>query len=257
VPADLSRYVERRHRAGCRHHCPRLTMKLALMQPYLLPYIGYFQLVAAVDKFVFYDDVNYIKNGWINRNRVLINGETRYITVPLAGASPFLKINEVMMQPRESWLGKLLESIRHGYSKAPHYARVSELLGDVLGARTHRISTLASRSVTEVAHYLDIDTEFVQSSVPYGNAQLSGVQRVLDICAKERADSYVNLPGGRTLYEERDFAAAGIELSFIEADLRPYAQANAVFHPGLSILDVLMFNSAAEVKAMLTERVRP
>jgi WbqC-like protein family len=230
-------------------------MKLALMQPYLFPYLGYFQLIAAVDKFVFYDDVNYIKNGWINRNRVLLNGEIRYITVPLAGASPFLKINEVMMQAPEFWVKKLLESIRHGYSKAPHYPRVSELLGDVLGTRTDRIGTLAARSVTEVARYLGLDTEFVQSSVPYRNAELSGVPRVLDICARERADIYVNLPGGRTLYEEQDFAAAGIELVFVEPDLRPYDQANAAFHPGLSILDVLMFNSAAEVKAMLAERV--
>ena len=73
-------------------------MKLAIMQPYLFPYLGYFQLIAAVDKFVFYDDVNFIKNGWINRNRLLISGKVNYITIPLSGASSFLKINQVLVQ---------------------------------------------------------------------------------------------------------------------------------------------------------------
>jgi WbqC-like protein family len=175
--------------------------------------------------------------------------------VPLAGASPWLKINEVAVQPREQWLTKLLESVRHGYSKAPHYARVSELIGSVLASPTSSISVLASRSVTEVARYLEIDTAVVASSAPYGNSELNGVRRVLNICTREHTGTYVNLPGGRALYEQRDFAAAGIELAFIEPDLRPYPQAGDTFHPGLSILDVLMFNSAQQVRAMLSERV--
>ena len=225
------------------------------MQPYLFPYVGYFQLVAAVDRFVFYDDVNYIKNGWVNRNRILLDSGVRYITVPLAGASPSLKINEVVVQPRERWLRKVLESIRHAYSRAPHYAGVSELIGDVLGSTAVGISTLAARSVMEIARYLDIDTDFVPSSVPYANSELKGVRRVLDICAKEHTDTYVNLPGGRALYEQRDFAHAGIDLEFIEPDLRPYPQNDCTFQPGLSIIDVLMFNSADQVRMMLTRQV--
>lgn len=222
------------------------------MQPYLFPYLGYFQLVAAVDRFVFYDDVNYIKNGWINRNRLLIGDEVRYVTVPLAGASPSLKINEVTVQPRDKWLRKLLESIRHAYSKAPYYARVSELIGDVFGSTATCVSTLASRSVVDVARYLKLDTEFVMSSQPYGNATLKGPQRVLDICAKERADIYLNLPGGKALYEPRVFSEAGIELIFIEPSLPPYPQHSTTFCPGLSILDVLMFNDPDEARAMLS-----
>jgi hypothetical protein len=230
-------------------------VKLAIMQPYLFPYLGYFQLVAAVDKFVFYDDVNYIKNGWINRNRLLLGNTVRYITVPLAGASPSRKINEVDVQPRDRWLRKLLEAIRHGYSKAPHYARVSELIGDTLSSGTMDISTLASRSVIETSRYLQIDTDFVPSSTLYGNAGLKGVDRVLDICMKERADAYVNLPGGQTMYERKDFDSLGINLGFIQPNLRPYRQFDDTFHPGLSIVDALMFNSADHVKAMLTEQV--
>jgi hypothetical protein len=230
-------------------------MKLAIMQPYLFPYIGYFQLAAAVDKFVFYDDVNYIKNGWINRNRLVLGNQVRYVTVPLAGASPTLKINEVLVQPRDRWLRKLLESIRHSYSRAPHYARVIELIREILQSNFDRISLLASHSVIEISRYLGIGTDFVMSSAKYGNADLKGVQRVLDICVKEHAQAYLNLPGGRALYEPGDFAAAGVQLTFIEPNLGSYRQFGTSFHPGLSILDVLMFNTADQVKEMLSARV--
>jgi hypothetical protein len=230
-------------------------MKLAIMQPYLFPYIGYFQLVAAVDKFVFYDDVNFIKNGWINRNRMLLGDQVRYLTVPLAGASPMLKINDVLIQPRERWLRKLLESIRHAYAKAPQYPRISELIEQILTAPFDHISLLASHTVTEICRYLEIDTEFVASSTGYGNAQLKGTHRVVDICAKEQALIYVNLPGGRALYDGEAFSARGVELAFIEPNLCPYSQFDDVFHPALSILDVLMFNSKDLIRDMLSVQV--
>ncbi|WP_250482929.1 WbqC family protein [Caballeronia sp. GaOx3] len=227
-------------------------MRLAIMQPYFFPYIGYFQLVAAVDRFVFYDDVNYIKNGWINRNRVLAGAGDRYITVPLSGASPSAKIRDVPMQPREVWLRKMLESLRHTYAKAPHYARVSALVERSLSASTDHISTLASQTVVDVCQYLDIDTEFVATSTQYGNAELKSTDRVLDICAKERARVYVNLPGGRALYDEATFHSNDIELAFIQPNLSAYAQFEHAFRPGLSILDVLMFNTPDRVRAMLS-----
>ncbi|AOK45599.1 MULTISPECIES: WbqC family protein [Burkholderia] len=231
-------------------------MKLAIMQPYLFPYVGYFQLAASVDAFVFYDDVNYIKNGWINRNRMLLDGRPHYFTVPLAGASPSQKIADVRIQPPERWRRKVLEALRHGYGKAPHYARVSELVGDVLCCATAHMSTLATRSVIEVCNYLGIDARFVMSSAGYGNDALKGAQRVLDICVRERAARYVNLPGGRTLYDDAAFAARGIALEFIEPNLEPYRQFGAEFVPGLSIIDVLMFNDATEARAMLMQEAR-
>lgn len=230
-------------------------MKLAIMQPYLFPYIGYYQLAAAVDKFVFYDDVNFIKNGWINRNRMLLGDQVRYLTVPLCGASPSLKIYEVPVEPRERWLRKLLESIRHAYAKAPQYAQVSALIERVLMEPLASISLLASHTVMEVCRYLEIETEFVRSSTKYGNAQLKGAERVIDICAREQASTYVNLPGGRALYDSAAFSARGVELAFIEPNLCPYAQFNEAFHPALSILDVLMFNSKDSVREMLCVEV--
>lgn len=230
-------------------------MKLAIMQPYLFPYIGYFQLVAAVDKFVFYDDVNFIKNGWINRNRMLLGNQVRYLTVPLRGASRSLKINEVRVEPHERWLRKLLESIRHAYAKAPQYPHVSALIEQILAAPLESISLLASHTVTEICRYLEIDTEFVPSSTKYGNAQLRGTERVIDICSIEQAHTYVNLPGGRQLYDGEAFSTRGVDLSFIEPNLRPYAQFDDAFHPALSILDVLMFNNKGSVRDMLSVQV--
>lgn len=226
-------------------------MKLAIMQPYLFPYIGYYQLLAAVDKFVFYDDVNFIKNGWINRNRLFLAGEVRYITVPLSGASPFLKINEILIQPGDAWRKRMLESIRHSYAKAPFYADVAQLVSDVLSLPTNHISELAKASITGVASYLGLRPHFEMSSAVYENSQLHGTERIFDICSREHADDYCNLPGGRALYDHEEFRAKKIDLDFIEPMLQPYKQFSPQFQPGLSIIDVLMFNDVETTRAML------
>ncbi|MBN3790859.1 WbqC family protein [Burkholderia sp. Ac-20353] len=226
-------------------------MKLAIMQPYLFPYVGYFQLAAAVDKFVFYDDVAFIKNGWINRNRILLGGHAHYLTVPLVGASSSRRIDEVQIQPRERWQPKLRELLRHAYAKAPHYAGVTELVERILSLETDSIARLAAHGVMETCRYIGIAPAFVATSTQYRNAALKGEVRVLDICAREQARTYVNLPGGRALYDRASFAAADIDLAFVEPELRPYPQFGAPFVPGLSILDLLMFNRVDAVRAML------
>ncbi|MFS2015445.1 WbqC family protein [Massilia sp. CT11-108] len=229
-------------------------MNLAIMQPYFFPYIGYFQLIAAADKFVFYDDVNFIKNGWINRNRLVLAGTTRYITVPLAGASPFLKINQINLQDGEGWRRKLLESLRHSYSKAPYFDDVSALVQEVLVAN-EKISEVAKASLTAVCRHLGLEREFVSSSSIYGNDALSGQARVLDICSKEGATAYYNLPGGKDLYSEQDFARQNISLHFIQPRIEPYPQFTEQFQPGMSIIDVLMFNDRAKAKAMICSEI--
>jgi hypothetical protein len=228
-------------------------MKLAIMQPYFFPYLGYFQLIGAVDKFVFYDDVNFIKNGWVNRNRLYLAGDVRYITVPLSGASPFEKINQVAVQRGHDWRRKMLESVRHSYSKAPNFKSVNELLSAVVLADEHRIGELAKKSVIAVCRYLGLETEFVMTSAIYANESLSGSERVLDICDRETAHDYINLPGGRTLYDQETFHSRGIELHFTQPRLTPYKQFSQEFHAGLSMLDVLMFNSRAAAASMLRE----
>jgi WbqC-like protein family len=227
-------------------------VKLAIMQPYLFPYLGYFQLAAAVDCFVFYDDVNFIKNGWINRNRLFLSGDVRYFTVPLLGASSSSSIAQVGVQPGEVWRRKILESIAQSYAQAPHVAPVLEMVSAVLeGPQTASIGALAKQSVVAVAEYLGLHTAFVWTSQKYGNASLRGVERVLDICRREAASCYVNLPGGRSLYDAAQFAAAGVELAFIEPRLPQYDCGRRPFHAGLSIIDVLMWNDRAAVAELL------
>src|SRR3569623_366953 len=231
-------------------------MKLAINQPYLFPYIGYFQLIAAVDKFVFLDDVNFIKSGWIHRNRILIAGETRYITVPLSQASQTRKINDIAVHEETPLRRKLMGTLRQSYARAPHFSNVVGLVQEVLAANDSQISVLAERSVVAVCRYLGLNTEFVMSSAQYRNLELKGEERVLDICKKEVATDYFNLPGGRQLYDERRFREKGISLHFIKPNLQPYPQFAQEFHAGLSILDILMFNDRQTARKML-EAQRP
>ena len=149
-------------------------MKLAIMQPYFFPYIGYFQLINAVDKFVFYDDVNYIKGGWINRNRLFLADAVRYITVPLAGASSFEKINKTHVKTGDEWVKAMLSSVAQYYGKAPFYKPVHGLLESVLTSPNANLATLARHSITAIADYLGMATEFVQSSTVYGNQEKRG-----------------------------------------------------------------------------------
>jgi hypothetical protein len=226
-------------------------VKLAIMQPYFFPYIGYYQLIAAVDKFVVYDDVNFIKNGWINRNRLILAGATHYVTVPLAGASPFLKINQINVQGGDGWRRKLVESLRHSYSKAPYFAEVSTLVHEVLFSGEEKIGEIAKASLAAVCNYVGLERKFVGSSAIYGNESLSGSMRVLDICTRECATEYYNLPGGRELYSAQEFAEQNVALHFIQPKLEPYLQFTEQFQPGLSIVDVLMFNDRERVREMI------
>ena len=227
-------------------------MKLAIMQPYFFPYIGYFQLVDAVDKFVFYDDVNYIKSGWINRNRLFLSGAVRYITVPLTAASSFEKINRTQVKRGDDWPVQMLSVIRGSYAKAPYYCAVVNLVEEVLNSRYEHISTLARNSIIAVTNYLEIEKNYCISSTVYENQNLKSTDRVRDICRKEKASQYWNLPGGKDLYNIDVFKNEGVELKFINVELAPYRQLVDEFQPGLSILDILMFNDKEHVRKMIS-----
>lgn len=226
-------------------------MKLAVMQPYLFPYIGYFQLVRAVDRFVFYDDVNYIKGGWINRNRLFLSGKVGWLTLPARSASPRKKINELHVQIEPTWRRKLLSSVEQSYRHAPCFDQAYPLLEDILLPGETSLSAITRKSITAVAEYLGLETDFVVSTGRYGNEALRGEDRVLDICRQEGATAYYNLPGGAALYSEARFSAAGIALHFIRPRLTEYRQLAAPFKPGLSMLDVLMFNDRASARQLL------
>lgn len=229
---------------------------LAIMQPYLFPYLGYFQLIAAADRFVVYDDVTYIKNGWINRNRILDPRKDRTIatfTVPLRGAGSHVAIRDVAINEATDWRRRLLLTISQTYKRAPQFERVFSLVSGVITRPETHIRALAVESLRAVCAYLDLSREWVESSSVYGNRELAGPTRVLDICRREGATRYVNAIGGRKLYHQPDFADAGLELRFVEPALFTYPQLENAFVPGLSIIDVLMFNERDRVRRSLGE----
>ncbi|MFT5214586.1 MAG: hypothetical protein ACI9WV_002317, partial [Patiriisocius sp.] len=139
-------------------------MKIAIMQPYLFPYIGYFQMINAVDHFVFYDDVNFINRGWINRNRILVNGKDTFITVPLIKASQNKKINEINLFFDEKMKKKMILTIELAYKKAPYYNQVIEIIKKIVNADISNIGEYAANSIITLCNYLKIETSFSYSS---------------------------------------------------------------------------------------------
>lgn len=226
-------------------------MKLAIMQPYLFPYIGYFQLLKTVDKFVLYDDVAFINRGWINRNKVLVNGKEQLFTIPLREASQNKKILEIDIDDTQKWRDKLLKTLQQSYKKAPQYAAVYPVIEEILQTPATRITDLIAVSITLLANYLSISTEIVPSSTIYANQHLKGPERILDICLQEGASEYINPIGGMELYDRAAFAEKDILLHFIRSRKEEYPQFGGEFVPWLSIIDVLMFNTPEQVHTLL------
>lgn len=224
---------------------------MAVMQPYLFPYIGYVQLINAVDRFVLLDDVNYINKGWINRNRILVNGNEFTFTIPLKDASQNKLIKDIDLADDNKWRGKLLKTIEMSYKRAPFAANVMPLVSSVINLNTTKITEMISHSFELLMQYLSIKTQLVKSSTVYDVTDLKAEARILAICQKAGATQYINLIGGKELYSVDSFAAAGIKLNFLRASLDAYPQSATSFIPGLSIVDVLMHNPPEKVSEFL------
>jgi len=220
------------------------------MQPYLFPYLGYWQLINAVDTFVIYDDVNFIKQGYINRNSVLSIDKAQRFTLELTGASSFKMINEVKVGANTK---KLLKTIKHNYLKSPYFEEVFPLVQKIFGQEERNLAKYIGHSLQEIADYLQISTELVYSSAVKKKDSLKAEDKVIDICTVLKADTYVNSIGGRKLYNKHRFKEKGIELKFLSSKPKEYKQFKSNFVPGLSIIDIMMFNSKADIKIMLNE----
>jgi hypothetical protein len=226
-------------------------MKLGIMQPYFFPYIGYWQLIHVVDRFVIYDDVNFIKGGWINRNRILINGAPAYLTVPLHQQSPFKHIFETGLESSSVWRNKLIKMVEITYRKANHFAVVFPVVEKIIRFKTDNLSDYLVNQLRVLSFFMNIDTEFVQTSRCYKNNDLTGQERILDICEREKAATYINPKGGQTLYDGKVFRRADIDLRFIVMRTLPYKQRTCGFIPCLSIIDALMEIGPDEMKPQL------
>lgn len=227
-------------------------MKLAIMQPYFFPYLGYFQLIIAVDKFIFYDDVNFIKKGWVNRNRIITNNLVNNINLGLIKASQNKKINEINIITDD--LNKTLKTIQHSYSKAPFFKEVYPMIENYFLSLTPNmlLSEATANSILKVCQYLGISKSFEYSSEKYPHTRgMERGDRLMAICHENSADNYINPLGGTELYNKEVFKDNKIVLQFLKPKLEIYQQWGGDFIPGLSIIDVLMFNSKTDVNRML------
>lgn len=225
-------------------------MKLAIMQPYFLPYIGYFQLINAVDKHVIYDDVNFIKKGWVNRNNILLNGKSFLINLLLSGASQNKLINQIDVQIDQK---KLIKTIETAYIKAPMFSKVFPVFLSIMDYENRELGQFLGNSIIKLCNYMSINTELIFSSSIPKDISLKSQEKILHICKLFDADQYINAIGGQTLYDKMEFKKHNIALQFIEPLYTPYPQFKNEFIPYLSILDVLMFNPVEEVRKMLNQ----
>jgi hypothetical protein len=228
-------------------------LKVAIMQPYIFPYIGYFQLINAVDLFVVYDDVTFIKSGWINRNNILINGKSHIISIPLADASSNKLINEIRLYNRGKGKSKFLKTIELAYKKAPSFALTFPVLEEIILNNENNLAQYLMFSLQKISEYLMIDTTFKISSKIEKNKDLKGQDKIIEICKKLDAGNYINAIGGLNLYEKLRFIENNISLNFLKPNQISYTQFGNDFIPSLSIIDVMMFNSLEVIQGKLSQ----
>jgi hypothetical protein len=226
-------------------------MIVAIMQPYFLPYIGYFQLMAAVDTFVFHDDVQYTKGGWTNRNRYLHHHAPAWMSLPVEHASHLGSIRERHYTADKRARAALGNKVREAYRQAPRFDAAMPVLDACLASQVTSVGDANAASLEGVANMLGLRVRMLKASSLHGHQDLAAQDRVIAICKALGASTYVNAAGGTALYDEATFADAGIELRFLRHALPPYDQFGGTFCAGLSVLDVLMFNDLDAVAAQL------
>lgn len=228
-------------------------MKLGIMQPYFFPYIGYWQLMNAVDTYVVYDDVNYINRGWINRNRILVAKKPQYINLNLSGASQNKRINEIELSKDLSYVQKIFRTLELNYKKAPYYHITMDLIDKILNNPQTNLAIFLFDQIQLISRYLEIDTKLILSSSISKNNSLHGEDKILEICHCLKANIYYNAIGGKNLYSKENFENRGIALKFLETDAIYYKQFGGDFFDNLSIIDVMMFNSKEKISTMLKQ----
>lgn len=228
---------------------PELTA--AVMQPYFYPYIGYYHLVSAVDTFVVFDDVNFIKKGWINRNNILLNGEAHLFTLSIKDLSQNKKINESFIFEPVTTKTKVLNLIRNAYAKAPFFEETFETLKTLILNPEDNIALYNMENLRGLSNYLGLKAKFVLSSEIKHNYEEKGQNKILSILKSLGASTYVNAVGGKELYVADDFKKNDIDLFFVNSGQVKYQQYGENFLSHLSIIDVLMFNGKKHTQELL------
>ena len=225
-------------------------MILAGNQPYFMPYIGYFQLISLADIFLIGDDLQYIKGGWINRNRIIIDNKPNLYIVPISSLSSNKKINQLFVEKN---LDKIKRIVATNYHNSSNYHTVFPLLEKILNYPDRRLNYFLLNSLQITCDYLGITTPLILNSERNDYTELRGEKRVIYLCKSMGADIYINASGGQALYRKENFEKEGITLKFIKPELKPYKQMRTQeFVPALSILDVMMNVPRDEIREMLT-----
>ena len=206
-------------------------MKIAIMQPYFLPYIGYWKLIESVDKFVIYDDVQFMKGGWVNRNQILINGEKKFISLPVKKHHLTANINEIIINKDNKSFASIYNKVLNNYKKSEYFNDVFRIFEKIYYYESNNLSEYLIHSIKTIMSYLSINTEIIKSSDLQNNKSLKSKDKVIDICKILGATYYYNLPGGKKLYNYKDFDINRIKLTFLDND---YSE-----NEFISILDTL------------------
>ena len=225
-------------------------MTLAIMQPYLFPYTGYWQLINAVDTFVIFDDVNFIKKGYINRNSILLNGKPHIFTLELIGASQNKLINEIEIGGNSR---KILKTIEMSYKKSPYFYMVFPIIKDILDNKEKNLAKFIGYSLEKIANYLGMGTKFIYSSDIRKNNSLKAQDKILEIASLLKSTDYINAIDGQKFYDKERFSQENIQLNFLDTEITEYKQFENEFESHLSIVDILMFNSIEDINNILSK----
>jgi hypothetical protein len=231
-----------------------MSKKIAIMQPYFFPYIGYFQLINAVDEFIIYDNIKYTKKGWINRNRILSNGKDSLITLPIKKDSDFLDV--VDRELPENWERErtnIINQIVNSYRKSPHFDTAFDIIEKSMLCSKTNLFEFIHYGLLQINDYIGIKTKIIKSSdVPIDHS-LKSKDKVIEICKNRNASVYINPIGGTGLYQKEEFKNSNIDLYFIKSNPILYSQFSDNFIPWLSIIDIIMFNSKDEIQNHLKD----
>ena len=209
------------------------------MQPYLLPYLGYFQLMASVDVWVGLTDVQYMKGGWINRNRILLDGKPAWLTLPVNRSPLDTSIRDKRYIMNAPTLEAFNSRVRHAYANSAGIGLVERVLSDLMRSPTDRVADVNLILLQSIFQHTGRSVPRQIDSHELGIKGQRGVTRVISICKRLGATTYVNLPGGRDLYQTADFERSDIALEFIDPRLTAYPQPSRSFVPALSVLDAI------------------
>ena len=225
-------------------------MRLGVQQPYFFPYLGYYQLLFAVDRFVAYDDVAWINGGWIHRNRLLAQGRPAWFTIPTRGAGPRVSLDAVRVA-EGPWRIKMLRTFEQSYARAPFRQPVLAMVEQVLSTTSPFVADVAVASLEIVSNYLGYATPIHRARNRYEESAARGQDRIIAICRAENATEYINAIGGTALYDRQVFQGAGITLRFLRGIPQECVSADDRSRLELSILDTLMHNSIEQVRNMV------